>query len=152
MRRVFLSHPETDAVLFLGDGAEDAGSLAEESRCPFYIIAGNCDRSRLSDPSAPPTEMTLTLEGKRMFLCHGHLFAVKYTTDTLSALARERGYDMLLFGHTHLPYERYIGGDFPHYLFNPGSIGAPPNGTPSYGILRLHDGNVLFSHGEIKGI
>ena len=36
------------------------------------------------------------------------------------------------------------------YLFNPGSLGHPREGVPSFGLLMLDGKNVLFSHGRLS--
>ena len=70
-------------------------------------------------------------------------------TGALLAAARRAGADIALFGHTHIPHEEY-DPESGIYLFNPGSIGEPRAGRPSYGILSLSGKNVLFSLGETE--
>ena len=75
--------------------------------------------------------------------------------DGLGSAARERSADIVLFGHTHLPYEAYIASDSEEeksvWLFNPGSMSKPREGKPSYGIIdifvRSGKRSVLLSHG-----
>jgi predicted phosphodiesterase len=90
----------------------------------------------------------ITLSGKKILFTHGDLYGVKYGMDGITSLARENGADIALFGHTHIPLERYISdGERPLYLFNPGSAGAPYRCPTSYGIIQISDKGVLFSHG-----
>ena len=52
----------------------------------------------------------------------------------------------MLFGHTHIPFEKYISdGEKPFYLFNPGSISLSAG---SFGVIELGDAPLL-SHGAI---
>lgn len=65
-------------------------------------------------------------------------------------MATENNADLVLFGHTHIPLERYIpteDGGF--YIFNPGSIGRSFDGKSSYGIINITDKGILLSHGLI---
>ncbi len=87
----------------------------------------------------------ITLLGKKIFLTHGDLYGVKYGTERLGYAAEERGADIVLFGHTHIPHEEYISAQKPYYLFNPGSISSP---SYSYGIITLTESTVLLSHGR----
>ena len=138
-----------DAVLFLGDGLremrrEDFGSSA------FFSVRGNCDLF----PGDTPTEELLSFEGHKILFCHGHLFGVKGGLGALISHAAKAGADIVLFGHTHTPYEGIIdagetvGGvtlSRPMYLFNPGSLHEG-----SFGTLSLRVDAVLFSHGSLR--
>ncbi|MBQ9859372.1 MAG: YfcE family phosphodiesterase [Clostridia bacterium] len=115
--------PTAGTVLFLGDGLRQAEDAAD--RYPdrtFYMVPGNCDMGA----SLPPVRQE-TLGGKRFYFTHGHLHDVKYTLYRLDMAARAAGADIVLFGHTHTPYEEYADG---LYLFNPGSLGH--GGTYGY--------------------
>ena len=61
------------AICFLGDGLRDVESLSA-NRSMLYTVRGNCDWGMHSDA---PTERTVTLEGHRLLLTHGHLYGVK---------------------------------------------------------------------------
>ena len=87
--------------------------------------------------------------GHRLLLTHGHRFGAKGGTGGLIAAARAEGCDIVLFGHTHLPLESYVP-EYGMYLFNPGSLGHPREGVPSFGLLMLDGKNVLFSHGRLS--
>ena len=107
--------PTARVVIFLGDGlrqAEDAAELYPDRE--FYMVPGNCDFGAGSIPVRQET-----FGGKRFYFTHGHLHDVKYTLYRLELAAREAGADIVLFGHTHNPYEEYVDG---LYLFNPGSL------------------------------
>ena len=60
-------------ILHLGDGWRDARQLRDRfPEIPLYQVPGNCDFR-----SAEPPEQLLTVQGKRIFLCHGHTYGVK---------------------------------------------------------------------------
>ncbi len=149
MRQVMEMHRDADKVVFLGDGISDARACERLFDRPIWQVCGNCD-SLSALFAGVPTEQELVLEGRRILLTHGHRFGVKGGLDRLVAYARDVGYDIVLFGHTHEPLEQYIAeDDHPLYLFNPGSVGSPRRGNPSFGLLQTDGENILFSHGEL---
>ena len=140
-----------DAVLFLGDGLRDADRLLCDG-ATLYSVRGNCDW--FADASVE-AEITLSFEGHRLLLTHGHLYGVKGGVGALISHAASLNADVVLFGHTHIPYCEVIpagtvaGGrelTRPMYLFNPGSIGT----DASFGTLSLKNDVVLLSHGSVK--
>ena len=144
---VVAAHADCTACLFLGDGVrhiEYLRSLAPHMA--LVAVRGNCDTFLDGDYL---DETVFAVEGHSLFLCHGHRFGVKGGTGALLAAARRAGADIALFGHTHIPHEEY-DPESGIYLFNPGSIGEPRAGRPSYGILSLAGKNVLFSLGETE--
>jgi len=106
-------------AVFLGDGAEDLPPAVDEVGffCEWKLVRGNND----FEFSIPETGV-LDFGGKRFFLCHGHRFALYSGYYTLLAAARKIGADAALFGHTHAPFCKNMGGI---ELINPGSIGRP---------------------------
>lgn len=119
-----------DMVLHAGDHASDAAELARGfPDIDFRYVCGNCDFS------AAPGELIIDADGKKIFLTHGHEYAVKYEYDyrTLLHKAEELGCDCAVFGHTHEGYNDATHGVV---LLNPGSIkyGA------TYGIIEIENG------------
>lgn len=143
-----------DAVLFLGDGVSDLDSTVE-GNIACFSVRGNCDFY----PVTAQKEEILTFEGHRLFLAHGDQFSVAYGRERIAQYAYLRGADIVLYGHTHVPEETYLPtgsmlgdtvNDYPMYILNPGSIGAPRGGsTAGYGVLELSDRGVLWSRAEI---
>ena len=147
LREAIEAQPTARDVIFLGDGlrqVEDVMDLYPDRT--FYTVPGNCDfYSYFKGEPAKKTE-TLSLSGYRITATHGDLFGVKYGSAELIKLARDTKSDIVLFGHTHSPYTKYISDyEKPFYLFNPGSISAS---SGYYGIMTLGD-MPFFSHGEI---
>ncbi len=150
MTRVLRMHPDADVVFFLGDGIRDIEGIRQSfPDHTYFAVRGNCDFTSVMDGTPIGKTDEVVLERKKIVFTHGDLYSVKYTVDRLSYLAEERGADVVLFGHTHEPYLHYESGDHPFYLFNPGSIGEPRDGEPSFGVLTIRDGEILLSHGEI---
>lgn len=128
-----LAQPKAEVIIHCGDGEAQADML----RCDFperavYSVRGNCDWG-----SSLPVEETLNLEGKKIMFTHGHIYQVKWGYDEIKRAAREKGVDILLFGHTHIPYNVYEDG---MYIMNPGSIHGY---TGSYGIIDITDKGII---------
>ena len=106
-----------DAVYFLGDYLEDGERLARKyPRLAFLCVAGNCDFTS-RNPS-----FEVNVAGHKLFLCHGHRYGVKDGYDSIRSVGIAGGYDVVLFGHTHIPFAQ---DEEELLLLNPGSIGMP---------------------------
>ncbi|MGN0454095.1 MAG: metallophosphoesterase [Ruminococcus sp.] len=105
---------KAEVIIHCGDGEGQAEKLREYyPEKAVYAVRGNCDRC--SD--LPATE-EITIEGKKIFITHGHLYNVKLTYSNIFYAAKEKGADIVCFGHTHIPLEEFHEGT--HFL-NPGS-------------------------------
>jgi len=122
--------PGAGILVFLGDGAADAAFFAREPGRQAFLVRGNCDGASCG----LPLWEEFTVLGKRVFCTHGHFAGVKSGLGELQRAGRERGADLVLFGHTHEPLVLYEDG---LTLFNPGSI---------------HDGNYGFADITQAGI
>lgn len=126
-----------DAIIFLGDVDRDAAYIKKTYPLyPLYAVRGNNEAPSLAN-HALKTEMTVELEGVRLFLCHGHLFGVRRGADNLVSRAKDESCTVALYGHTHIPHDEVIDGV---RVFNPGSCTLPRNGVPSFGILEIENG------------
>ena len=157
---VLARHRRTEAVLFLGDGIR---SLPYESCVAngrlFAGVRGNCDGGSLfGDAYAYPEELLLNIGEYTVMMLHGHTRSVKSGIGRAARYAAERGADLLLYGHTHIPEERYFpaGAELegytltkPLWVMNPGSLGEPRDGKPSFGVVELRGGQILLSHGTL---
>lgn len=127
-----------DVVIFAGDNSKDGHELSfiDEST-PFYIVKGNCDFFDYNSDDV----MEFKLENKKFFLTHGHLYGVKGNYRSIEKEASVKDVDIVIFGHTHIPYyKRRAGVEF----FNPG---AAQDGN--YGILEIKNGEVKFENKRI---
>ena len=109
-----LEKPEL--VIFAGDHSTDALDISliyEE--IPFKIVRGNTD---FSDRKTED-ELKFEINGKKIFLTHGHLQRVKSSLNELEIRAKEEEVDICIFGHTHRELE--IEKDGILYL-NPGAL------------------------------
>ena len=120
---------------FLGDGETDLVTLrGSYPDLPIYTVRGNCDLR-----STQPLILNAVVSGFRFYAVHGHQHEVKYDDSVreLCYAALRADADVVLFGHTHLPYlDHHLGME----IMNPGSIGKVKN--PSYGLLTIEDGKL----------
>ena len=130
--RVLALCPAPDALIHLGDFADDAPRIAAVLGCPCYAVRGNCDTRALT-----PQERVLTLFGKRFFLTHGH----RYSSDLSLALRGEQEHcDAVLYGHTHVPS---LTGNGQILLINPGSPAYPRGGSPKcFAVVTVENGEL----------
>ena len=150
------------AVLYLGDGLRDLSAITSDARyegLSVYAVAGNCDGSIIF-PSDEPEVRMVQLGEVRVLMMHGHTFDVKWGLSEAIAYAAKQEADVLLYGHTHAPYERTLPQgerlrdgtvlQKPLLVANPGSLGAPRVGqSPSFGVLTVRGTSALFSHGTL---
>ena len=150
IEKAIMLHRDAEVVFFLGDGLSDIEPLAARLKnIAFLAVRGNCDYTARFGDTAVEKTSSITLMNKRIVFTHGDLYGAKYGTDGLFSLGVSRSADIVLFGHTHQPLEKYIpteeGGI---YLFNPGSIGYSYGNSPTYGVINLLDNGIGFSHGS----
>lgn len=91
-----------------------------------------------------PRELRIEIEGVRVLLCHGsprsnteYLFENRsdaYLRQFASGGSEDAQADVIVFGHTHVPYHRVVEGV--HFI-NTGSVGRPKDGDPRAGYASL---------------
>lgn len=125
--RAAVEREAPDYVIHLGDLERDAEALAGEyPRLPVAYVPGNCDGW-----TTTPVQKLVRYGDQQVLMSHGHLWRVKSGFDAAIAAARSAGADILLFGHTHVPYCRRLEDGL--WVMNPGSI----LDKSSYGIISL---------------
>ncbi|HHV78747.1 MAG TPA: metallophosphoesterase [Firmicutes bacterium] len=97
-----------------GDYYCDGKLTARLSGVTCYAVSGNCDFGPRG-----PMELMIELDGKKIYVVHGHLHSVKRGLDLLVKTAAQKGADIVVFGHTHVPVVAWSGNTL---LFNPGSV------------------------------
>lgn len=149
-----VANARADVLLFLGDGLWDLGSLPDA--LTVRAVRGNCDLFRAEDTPLSRVEVF----GKyRVFLTHGHAFSVKSGLGAAIAAAAAADADVLLYGHTHVPYEATLaagtplagGGALvkPLLVVCPGSVGKPWSGAPTFATLTLRENGILAGFGRL---
>ncbi len=129
--KILSSEPDAEHVFFLGDKVndiEDFEFLYPQKK--FHIVSGNCDYM-----STVPCVDIEVIENKKILYTHGHTYGVKYGTEKLIESAKANGYDIVLYGHTHISKILYEEGI---YIVNPGSCSsARDGGKPSYAVIDI---------------
>lgn len=80
-----------------------------------------------------PFRINFQIEGKRVSIFHAtpiknNLYWYEDRHDKFFILmAQKAGADIMIYGHTHIPYFKKIGGK---YFINAGSVGKPKDGDP----------------------
>lgn len=118
---------ECDYIIHLGDTSSDGQYIKKAFGEKVYLINGNCDFMKLGQD-----EITLEIEGVKIFACHGDRYGVKYAYDRLAYRAEELSCSVALFGHTHRATEFQIGGVT---LFNPGTLSRYSENSYLYLVL-----------------
>lgn len=133
-----LSHPAAEGVtlwLHAGDITPDAEYLAmvTEGKAEVRFVAGNSD---WPEPGARYDDV-VEAAGHRIFLTHGHMYGVRFTTKMLCDAAGESGCDIAVYGHTHVA-EISTG----HItVLNPGSVARPRDAMQgSFLVMDLESG------------
>lgn len=139
-----LSHPAAEGVtlwLHAGDITPDAEYLAmvTEGKAKVRYVAGNSD---WPEPGARYDDV-VEAAGHRIFLTHGHMYGVRFTTKMLCDAAGESGCDIAVYGHTHVA-EISTG----HItVLNPGSVARPRDAMQgSFLVMELEQGKASACH------
>lgn len=132
-----------DLFIHLGDGEReyyDVRNLFPEKA--FLYVKGNNDWDNY------PLSHTVSLDGHKFYMTHGHSFSHSSMESFISATAKVNGCDIALFGHTHVPFYMEVDGV---HLFNPGSPSRPRGmSRPSFGIIKNEkNGRLKFEHKTI---
>ena len=80
----------------------------------------------------PPCQK-LEVNGKNIFIAHGHHQGVDWGIDRLAYSMKEQNCQIGLFGHTHVPYNLMTENSDSSkcYFVNPGSCARPRGGSPN---------------------
>ena len=134
-----------DMLIHCGDveGSEDY--IRGMADCPVHIVAGNNDFF-----CELPKEEEFLIGKYRVLLTHGHYYYITMGTQMIKEDGRARGFDIVMFGHTHRPY---LEQDKDIVVLNPGSLSYPrqEGRKPSYILMELdREGQAHFTINYIK--
>lgn len=135
LKKAVNSMQNVDVLIHLGDYSRDAYILSKEINREIIYVKGNCDFQADAD-----CDKTIILEGKKIFITHGHNYNVKYDYLDLYFKAQEIEADLVLFGHTH---QSEIFEKDGILFVNPGSISRPRGQNQSYAMIYIEKGVVL---------
>ena len=132
----------TDIDMILHAGDLTHSGLLEELSCiaPTRAVRGNCDNWDVSLPDKDIVEC----EGFRIGLIHGHSGKGKSTADRAYHAFQDTPVDLIVFGHSHMPYMEWQEGIL---LFNPGSPTDKRRELRySMGLLEIQQRQVAAKH------
>lgn len=107
-----------DMIFHLGDFVADAKKISKIMEIEYIAVKGNGDYA-IMDVNE---DELLEINGKKIFLTHGHRYNVHYDTHDLYKKGLELGADLVLFGHTHMAI---IEKKKDLIIMNPGSPSSP---------------------------
>ncbi|MDP4182854.1 MAG: metallophosphoesterase [Bacillota bacterium] len=133
---------DIDIIIHLGDFVKDIQKLSDMIKGPKYeFVLGNNDWSREF-----PSEKLIEVEGKKIFITHGHLYNVKNDYTKIIQKGVSLGADAVFFGHTHKTEELYYEGMM---VLNPGSISIPSQSDrPTYCVIEIKDNKIKSKFGS----
>lgn len=136
---------DIDMFIHLGDVERGPEYIRQLAKCETHMIAGNNDY----DIALPDTD-SFMIADKKVFIAHGHQFYVGYGVEKLRQYALDNGYDIAMYGHTHVPFLD-IGDDVT--ILNPGSISYPRQDgrQHTYTLIEVdREGEFHYSQGLLK--
>jgi putative phosphoesterase len=115
-------------------GCRSEGPLQEEmAHVSFSWTKGHVSPKSKAYMKKLPTEITFTVEGKRVWLFHAtpgknNLYWHEARPEKFFLeMAQKVDADIMIYGHTHKPYRKDIDGKV---FINAGSVGKPKDGDP----------------------
>ena len=121
IEKLVAKHPNANLYLHAGDS-----ELYEEELAPFRSVRGNCDWQ------VERRFIKLKLGSVGIYVFHGDHFYLD--DDLLVNLAKENDCDIIIYGHTHIPYTNYKYGV---HIVNPGSIAYPRVTKATYALITF---------------
>lgn len=122
---------DIDMVIHCGDAEGSEYAISEAAGCETHIVMGNNDFF-----SDLPREIETEIGGYRVLITHGHTYCVSMGSERIKEEALLRGFDIVMFGHTHKPM---VDIDEDVIAVNPGSLSYPRQDgrKPSYMIMEI---------------
>nr|WP_300004296.1 metallophosphoesterase [Tissierella sp.] len=130
--KVLAMEKKPDLMFHLGDYVGDGKTISKALGITPIIVAGNGDHPS----SGFKEEEVIEIQGKRIFLTHGHKLSVSLNINRLYYRAKELGADIALFGHTHVTMVEKVEDMI---IMNPGSPSSPRGflNKKTFGILEF---------------
>lgn len=134
-----LERVKPDLVIHCGDAEGGEYVLSNAAACPVQIVLGNNDFF-----SYLPRELELELGSFKVWVTHGHNYYVSMGSEVIKREARARGFDIVMYGHTHKPSVDRQGGVI---AVNPGSLSYPrqEGRRPSYVVMEVEGERADFA-------
>lgn len=133
-----------DMLIHLGDFEGGEESIRAMADCPVEFVSGNNDFF-----TSIPKEKIIKVGDYSIMLTHGHRYSVAYSLNLLWEEAKRNYADVVMYGHTHIPYiEKHKG----IWFVNPGSISLPrQDGRPTFIIMDIDSkGDIHFTLNHVR--
>lgn len=117
-------------ILLLNDLAKSGRVIAVRGNCEAEV-----DQMVLEFPCMSDSALVMDSDGRELFCTHGHVFGAGMHNSVDNAPALPAG-SVLVYGHTHIKVNEESQKHPDLWLFNPGSVSIPKDGTHSYGIYE----------------
>lgn len=117
-------------ILLLNDLAKSGRVIAVRGNCEAEV-----DQMVLEFPCMSDSALVMDSDGRELFCTHGHVFGAGVHNSVDNAPALPAG-SALVYGHTHIKVNEESQKHPGLWLFNPGSVSIPKDGTHSYGIYE----------------
>ena len=149
LRKAIGQEAPIDMLIHAGDVEGNLDKILGPKReYEIHAVAGNMDWG----DSMPPSDQ-FEIGGHKVFLTHGHGYGVSYTLANLRQAAEERGADVAIYGHTHMPA---MDEQNDILLLNPGSVAKPRQAglKKTYAVIMLDEktGRISVSFKSLRGI
>lgn len=145
VKQVLEQAGEIDMFIHLGDIERGPEYIKGLAKCETHMVAGNNDY----DIALPDTD-SFMIADKKVFITHGHRFYVGSGVEKLRQYALDNGYDIVMYGHTHVPFLD-IGKDVT--VLNPGSLSYPRQDGRKHTFMLIEvdkEGEFHYSQGLLK--
>lgn len=133
LKKVIEKTAPLDMLIHLGDAEGSEMKIAGwvNEGCDLEMVLGNNDFFSNLD-----REKELKIGVYQVLLTHGHYYNVSLGTERLAQEARDRGIDIVMYGHTHRPFYEVQDGIT---ILNPGSLSYPRQDgrKPSFMIMEI---------------
>jgi len=134
---------DADLIIHAGDINRDHVIYELQEIAPVEAVAGNTDDDYIR--SVLGRKKTIDIDGCRIGIIHGDGASGSTLDRVVKAFAGER-VDCVVFGHSHIPFNRVINGVL---YFNPGSpTDKRTQERYSYGMLKVEgktvSGEIFF--------
>ena len=119
---------------------------AEKAGLSMHFTAQNTSDENKAYLRNLPKDATLTFNNKTIRFVHGSTRIIneylKENSIQADEVMQELNDDILVCGHTHIPYAKYYGEKL---LINAGSVGKPKTGSPdaNYVIIDIDNGDEI---------
>ena len=119
---------------------------AEKAGLSMHFTAQNTSDENKAYLRNLPKDATLTFNNKTIRFVHGSTRIIneylKENSIQADEVMEELNEDILVCGHTHIPYAKYYGEKL---LINAGSVGKPKTGSPdaNYVIIDIDNGDEI---------